>query len=403
MNSSKSNILLVPAWYPASFFTEQMELVEDAFDFKILVGARHEFGKKKTFKKILNGKFKQFTWITNKSISENKDIINVDYLYVNSLSHCFERKQYQYLNKCFEKKFEELIDSGWKPDLIHIQSLNDTAVFICNWAEKNNIPVILTEHIIYIRRRFDFFQKEKERVYSRVNKVICVSNYVYRNLLTNGISVSNAEIIGNMVDDRYVSQSYESIEKNNRIIFVATHAHDKDIFVLLDAAKLLLNNTKIKICIDIVGLDTNTEFRNELNETVVLKNEILRLGLENNIFVLGCKERVDLLNMYKYYRFLVSTSVSETFGLAPAESIANGLPVVCTDSGGVRDFVNETNGIIVPIRTPGKLANKIIWMYQNSYRFNPNQISSDIIKKYGRREFANIISSIYNNTSQNGK
>ena len=67
----KPKVLVVPAWYPASFFTEQMKVVEDTFEFKVLIGERHELGKKKAIKKLLNGKFRQFTWVNNKSISDN--------------------------------------------------------------------------------------------------------------------------------------------------------------------------------------------------------------------------------------------------------------------------------------------------------------------------------------------
>lgn len=397
MSMLKFNIMLVPSWYPASFFKEQMELVEDAFEFKVLVGTRHEYGKKKAIKKILSRKFKQFTWISNRSYSEKKDIINVDYLYVNSLSNYFEKKQYDYLNKCFEKKIDELIDSGWKPDLIHIQSLSDTAVFICNWAEKNNIPVILTEHIIYIRRRFDFFQREKERLYTRVNKVLCVSNYVYQNLLVNGFRMKNVEIIGNLVNDNFVTEKFEKKEKTNKILFVATHLADKDIDVLLQAIRILVNSNFTDFKIDIIGIDPNNAYYYNYNPSYYLKKEIDLLQLSKHVELKGTMERNDLLNSYRNYSFLISTSMSETFGLAVAEAIANGLPVVCTDSGGIRDFVNEANGVIVPIRNPRELADKIIWMYQNISRFNPNQISLSIIKGYGRRVFADRLMSVYYN------
>jgi glycosyltransferase involved in cell wall biosynthesis len=392
----KPKVLVVPAWYPASFFTEQMKLVEDTFEFKVFIGERHELGKKKAIKKILNGKFRQFTWFKPKSISDNTDIINVDYLYVNSLSSYFERKQYKYLNRGFENKFQELIESGWTPDLVHIQSLSDTAVFICNWAEKHNIPIILTEHIIYIRRTFNFFQKEKERVYSRVDKVLCVSNYVYRNLLVNGFRLKDVEIIGNLVDDRYLSQSLENKKEPNKILFVATHLFDKDIEVLLQAIKILvdLNFTDIKV--DILGINPAQYYQNDTNSLYFLKNEIDSIGLSRFIEIKGLMSRENVLKSYNKYSLLVSTSFSETFGLCIAEALVNGLPVICTDSGGIRDFVDQTNGIIVPIRNANALANSIVYVNQNIRNYNPYLISSNISMKYGTRAFADKLISVYN-------
>lgn len=397
MSTLKPKILLVPAWYPASFFQEQMELVDDVFDFKILKGERNELGKKRALKRILRGKFKQFTWIINKSDTDNKEIINIDFQYVNSLSKILERKQYKYLNNCFEKKINELINTGWKPDLIHIQSISDTAVFVCNWAQKNNIPVILTEHILFVRRKFDFFQREKELLYSRVNKVLCVSNYVYRNLLVNGFRMKSVEIIGNFVNDKFVLPKFENKEKHNKIVFVATHLADKDIDVLLQAAKILIDSNFSDFKIDIIGIDPTKAYCNNYNHSYYLKNEIDILQLSKHIDLKGTMNRKELLNSYRNYSFLISTSMSETFGLAPAEAIANGLPVLCTDSGGVRDFVNETNGIIVPIRDERALFNAIVTMINTQHNFNKHLLSFEIINKYGTSAFKKKLSDIFFN------
>lgn len=392
----KHKVLLVPAWYPASFFTEQMKLVDDAFEFKVLIGEKHELGKKKAIKKILTGRFNQFTWKKNKSVVEDRDIINVDYFYVNSLPAFFERKQYKYLNRCFENKFQELIETGWIPELIHIQSLSDTSVFVCNWAEKNKVPIILTEHIVFVRCKFDFFQKEKERVYNRVNKVLCVSNYVYRNLLINGFKLKSVGIIGNLVDDKFVPSSFDKKQKTNKMLFVATHLADKDIGVLLQAIKNLINLNFTDFKIDILGIDPNKFYYNDSNNNYFLKQEVDNLGLSEYFDIRGIVTREDLLKSYKNYSLLVSTSVSETFGLAIAEALSNGLPVICTDSGGPRDFVNENNGIIVPIRNPQSIADSIKKIFQNLNRYNSSQISSEIIVKYGRGAFSKIISKEYN-------
>lgn len=397
--NQKSNpkVLLVPAWYPASFFAEQMRLVEDAFDFKVLIGTRNEFGKRKALKYILRLRFRIFDWNECKPIGNEEDIVNVQYSYINSLSKYYENKQYVYLNKCFKKKLDELSQSGWTPDLVHIQSLSDTAVFVCNWAKENNIPVILTEHVIYIRRRFDFFQKEKEKVYSLVDKVLCVSSYVYQNLLVHGFTLNDVSIIGNLVDDRFIP-SFESVkESSNSILFVATHLHDKDIEVLLQTVNLLIKSGFTNFKLDILGINPDQFYQNGTNSEYLLKDEIDKMGLSAYIHLKGLLAREDILKSYKEYSVLVSTSFSETFGLCVAEALANGVPVVCTDSGGIRDFVNETNGIILPIRNPKALATAIVRMFNNISNYNGEQISTEIRKFFGLKAFTERITSEYRN------
>lgn len=372
-----------------------MDLVEDTFDFKVLVGERIEIGKKKALKLFVIENFKRFTYDGEKIQNATYPVIKASFFWINNFPNWLEKMQYRFLNKCFDNKMEELKMSGFQPDLIHIQSLSDTSVFICNWAEKYHIPVILTEHLIYIRRKFDFFQKEKERVYSRVKKVLCVSNYVYRNLLTNGFKMQETRIIGNLVDDKFLPSSFPKTTGKNKVLFVASHLHDKDIQVFLQAIKLLVTSDYKEFKVDIIGLDPELIYTTDSDRDLSLEQYIEKLELRNFVQLKGQMKKADLLQTYKDYSFLVSTSLSETFGLAIAEAIINGLPVVCTDSGGIRDYVDAKNGIIVPVRDPKALSEGIIRMFKELDQYNTTQMSYEIIKRYGRIAFAKKIINEY--------
>ena len=390
--SYKGNILLVPAWYPASFFTEQMKLVEDSFNFKILKGNRNIYGKKKWLKKKLKGEFKSFTAKTQ------SDFLEIEFDYINNLPQFFFKKQEKFLDDCFNRIISILFD-GSKPDLIHIQSLSDTAYFVNRWAKANNVPVILTEHVLFVRHQTDSFQRLKEKVYESVDRVLLVSNYLYRNLLTNGINPGNVEIIGNLVRDEYISLPLKQNKFNNelKILFVATHLFDKDIDVLFDALEILLNKGYCAFHVDIIGLEPIKIYLNDEGNECNLQEVINQKGLSSTISLLGEMERKEMLNAYQDYSFLVSTSKSETFGLAVAEAIASGLPVVCTDSGGIRDFVDESNGIVVPVRNPKALATAIVRMFDNISNYNGEQISTEIRKRFGVKAFTESITSEYRN------
>jgi glycosyltransferase involved in cell wall biosynthesis len=383
----KPKVLLIPAWYPASFFVDQMKLVTDKFNFKVLLGQRHTFGKKSAIRHFLK---RSFNYFTN---SDKELFLQVDFSYINFSKGNLANWQISYLNNCFDKYLTELY-AGGKPDLIHIQSLSDTAVFICNWAEKHNIPVILTEHIIFVRHNFDFFQQLKESVYSRVNKVLCVSNYVYRNLLVNGFRMKKVEIIGNLVNDNFVTEKFEKKEKTNKILFVAAHLADKDIDVLLDAIELL-KSKHFEVYLDIIGIDPDKNYQIENNYQYNLQEIIESRNLLDVIHLKGRKNCPELLDSYQNYSFLVSSSLSETFGVGVAEAIAYGLPVVCTDSGGIREFVDISNGIIVPIRNSQKLAVAIEEMFEKRLMYNPTEISERIVKKYGVHAFRKKLLRVY--------
>ena len=88
------------------------------------------------------------------------------------------------------------------------------------------------------------------------------------------------------------------------------------------------------------------------------------------------------------HHVLVSTSELETFGLTVAEAQAIGIPVVVTDSGGVRDIVSHETGIIAD-QSVENFAQGLISIRKNYDMYKPSEIrkrahqsfSSDVIYK----------------------
>jgi glycosyltransferase involved in cell wall biosynthesis len=69
----------------------------------------------------------------------------------------------------------------------------------------------------------------------------------------------------------------------------------------------------------------------------------------------------ELTALYASCDVFVSASWYEGFGLPPLEAMACGVPVVLTDSRGIREFaVNGENCLMVPIRDPKALADAIL-------------------------------------------
>jgi len=69
----------------------------------------------------------------------------------------------------------------------------------------------------------------------------------------------------------------------------------------------------------------------------------------------------ELANLYSVSDVFVSPSWYEGFSLPPLEAMACGTPVVTTDSLGVREYAkHEYNALMVPPRTPQKLAEGIL-------------------------------------------
>jgi glycosyltransferase involved in cell wall biosynthesis len=77
---------------------------------------------------------------------------------------------------------------------------------------------------------------------------------------------------------------------------------------------------------------------------------------------------VQLIAFYQQCDVFVFSSVVEGFGLPPIEAMACGVPVVVSDCGGVREFVNEQNAIIVPVDNAAAIAAAVTLLFHDTNR-----------------------------------
>lgn len=76
---------------------------------------------------------------------------------------------------------------------------------------------------------------------------------------------------------------------------------------------------------------------------------------------LPATDRAELARDIARSTFFVSSSLAEGFGLPPLEAMACGVPVLLTDSGGVRDYARHLhNCVMAPPRDPVALASCIV-------------------------------------------
>lgn len=76
---------------------------------------------------------------------------------------------------------------------------------------------------------------------------------------------------------------------------------------------------------------------------------------------MGMVQNTDIADVFAQGRIFVCPSRNEPFGIVVLEAMAMGIPVIATDSGGVREIIEENRyGYIVPAEDSKLLAQKIV-------------------------------------------
>lgn len=86
---------------------------------------------------------------------------------------------------------------------------------------------------------------------------------------------------------------------------------------------------------------------------------VRRVGLEDRVAIVGELDSSSLADCYDHADVFVLATLQETYGMAVAEALARGLPVVGTTTGAIADLVGDEAGLLVPPRNTGALTEAV--------------------------------------------
>jgi len=199
--------------------------------------------------------------------------------------------------------------------------------------------------------------------FKKIDHFICISETAKNNLMFEGYDASKIDVIKNSVDLSVFKPRNKDIDlmkdlgiKNNEkiVIFVGKLTSWKNPFTILYALKLVAEK-KINVKVILVGQGAQ--------KTNLIKTAKL-LGIYNRVIFTGFIENYKL---NKYYNIsdisimstVTSTTINEQFPYSLVESMASGVPVVATNSGGMPELVGKI-GKLYPQGNYNELANIII-------------------------------------------
>lgn len=295
----------------------------------------------------------------------------------------------KYLIRLFIEKLEKLFLAYQKeygtPDLLHAHTCPWAGVAAAEISAKYGIPFVITEHSSgFNRGLYSEFAIEKiADAYKKASGVIAVSKMLGEHI--ERISGVRTEIIPNMIKDSFFAINRTAANKFN-LITVAGLQQVKGLDILINAfAKAKLQNPELKLVI--VG---------EGPERTKLEQLISALKLTNCVSLLGQLSSEEIVNQLKKSGVFISSSHTETFGVALAEGIASGIPVIATRSGGPEGFVTDQNGILVEKNDIDALSKAILWILENYSNFDQKRIKESI-RHFSGNIIAEQLLSIYKN------
>ncbi len=268
------------------------------------------------------------------------------------------------------------------PDIVHTAAAEANLQGIIA-AKLAGVKVIIGEEI-GISDHASVARKIFKLVYKLADRVICVSKSVKTHLINMGeIDPPKGEVIYNPVSIPKESNKISS--DAFQIIYVGRLEKVKNVDTLINAFSQII---KSNIHLTIVGDGRESEHLKKMAEILNPKNKITFVGFsdEPSIYL----SNADLF---------VLPSYSEGFGIAAVEAMFLKLPVLCSNVGGIPEFVYEDqNGWLFDPNDEKELVeklNKIIEMDQDSLQ-KIGQNAYDTAKKFSVENYITTLEQFYN-------
>lgn len=293
---------------------------------------------------------------------------------------------YKFINYMLDKLYSFTIKKEGKPDLIYAHFL-DNISYAVKLKNKYNLPLVGMEHwsILNNTKLPSYVVKQGKIAYSGADRIVAVSTSLKEKIFDH--FGRNSVVIHNMVGEEFFIRVLNEQRDNSKLFMISTGSliRRKGYDILIKALSIInckLGDWNLKIIGDGPEKDKLIQLINENH-------------LNNNIELIGRKNKQEIITLLHESNLFVFPSRMENFSVAVLEALSAGLPIVATDCGGIKECIDENNGILVPVEDVGALANAILIMYKDLKEYNRKNIALDCKSKFAPEVIAHQLSTLF--------
>lgn len=285
-----------------------------------------------------------------------------------------------------DKIYKLVVDRFGKPDIIYAHFFFNTLMgsFL---KRKYSIPLVGIEHAG--RFRFDHLDpntlKDAKAAYEQTDAIITVSESLRKGLYYH--FQKESFVIPNITANVFEKANITSLPQCDDLVFVSVGRLVKSKrFDLLIQSFGQINKSLKKWKLNIIGPGEEKENLQQL---------INNSGLQDKIHLLGPKTKSEIADIFSKSHIFILASQLETFGVVYIEAMSMGLPVIATICGGPEDFVNQSNGLLVPIDDVKALTNAIKFLYENYSNYDRIRISTECRHKFSSTTIVRQLTEVF--------
>ncbi len=273
---------------------------------------------------------------------------------------------------------------GGPPELVHVHVLAPDALPMLLACRRRRIPLVVTEHAGYLQSLVHEHRRARLQVrfvLRRAQAVVTVGSGLARvvEMLAPDVRV---DVICNVVDTSSFAPA-NGADRQHALSVATVLDEIKGTDLLLRAWARMPSGDVPPLVL--VGEDPGSRFARLASE----------LGVAERVDFRGPVSRAEVRRLMQTASVYVCASRSETFGVAVAEALACGTPVVSTRCGGPEDFVTEEVGITVPVDDERALEDAVVAVAERRSSYDAAALHGYVERRFGRAAFRERMNDVY--------
>jgi glycosyltransferase involved in cell wall biosynthesis len=289
--------------------------------------------------------------------------------------------------RAYQQAYKQIFkDEG--PDIVHANILIPVGLIAYLFFKTKKIPYIITEHWTgYLPgdpnkpgRSMIFFR----HFANKARFLTPVTDNLGKAIQSFGIK-NNFRVVPNVVDTEVFKEKVNKTKRRKHILHVSS---------LLDVQKnfsgilLALGKLKTKGIDFIVEVISDGDFEQ-------YKKTIDSMNLSENIIFHGKKNTKEVADIMQQCDLLLLFSNYENFPCVIPEAWSCGLPVLSTNVGGISEYMNEENGILIEPNDMDALGGKLEIMLTAMDTFDSHKIRNFAVDHFSYKVIGSQFIDIY--------
>ena len=288
------------------------------------------------------------------------------------------------MQKQFDYLFRNILNKEGSPEILYAHYMTNIHIAVSPHLQYN-IPLVGIEHWSKMGEGVvkPSVLKLAKRTYPYINQLIAVSDSL-RNNIKKWVGI-DAVVVYNMIGKEF---TYQPNNTTHPLTMVSTGrlVYGKGFDLLIEALHRINNQLpKGWQCNIIGGGEKMAELQQQIDEA----------QLNNQIHLVGQKNKQEIVQLLQQSDIFVLPSRSETFGVVYIEATACGLPIIATDCGGPKTIVTPQNGLLIPVDDTDALANAILHMITYLSDYDRQAIAADCQARFSPEVIAKQLTDIF--------